>query len=350
MAMTYKKLAELCGVSRATVDRVMNNRGRVSSELEKHIRAVAEQYKFQPNKVGRALALARNPVKVGVLVHLTQIPFFKTVLEGIYDAQSEISSIGGELIIKEQEGFDAEEQIMLLDEMVSDGVKGIALSPAQDERLSKKLSEISRIGIPIATFNTMVDGFSPICHVGAKNVDGGRLAAYLMDLLLRGRNSKAIIISGYLTQQTNYQRGDGFLSECLKKYPSIEIVGMERNMDDVDRAYEITMQALEKFKDLDAVYMVSSGQEGVCRAIEDSGASGRIQFIAHDLFPITSEYLKKGTIQFILDQSGKTQGKKAVDMLFDYIFTGKPPKQHFIVCPFDIITAYNLPSEDYGVS
>ena len=345
MVMTYKKLAELCGVSRATVDRVMNNRGHVNPDLEKHIRSVAEKYNFQPNKVGRALALARNPVKVGVLVHLTKTPFFKEVLEGIYNAKDEISSIGGELIVKEQENFGAEEQIRLLDELVNQGVKGIALSPAQDERLLEKLREINSAGIPVATFNTRVDGFTPVCHVGADNAEGGRLAAYLLDLLLRSRKSKALIISGHLTQQTNYLRADGFLSECLKKYPSIELVGMERNMDDGDLAYDITRRAVETYKDLDAIYMVSSGQEGVCKALEDSGMSGKIQFIVHDLFPLTLDYLKKGTIQIILDQSGKSQGKKAIDMLFDYIFTGKCPSKGPVICPFDIVTAYNLPPE-----
>ena len=36
--MTMKKIAEICGVSRGTVDRVLHGRGRVSKETAESIR------------------------------------------------------------------------------------------------------------------------------------------------------------------------------------------------------------------------------------------------------------------------------------------------------------------------
>lgn len=41
--VTMKRIAEICGVSRGTVDRALNGRGRVSRETADHIRHVARQ-------------------------------------------------------------------------------------------------------------------------------------------------------------------------------------------------------------------------------------------------------------------------------------------------------------------
>ena len=41
--VTIKKIAELCGVSRGTVDRALNGRGRVSEKTAQYVRQMAEQ-------------------------------------------------------------------------------------------------------------------------------------------------------------------------------------------------------------------------------------------------------------------------------------------------------------------
>lgn len=331
----------MCGVSRATVDRVMHNRGKVNPDLEKKIRETAQKYDFRPNHVGRALALAKNPIRIGVLIHLTRIEFFQRLLVGIYDAQSEISALGGEVILKEQSGFNAKEQIALLDELVASDVKGIAISPTQDIRLRNRINELRSAGIHIVTFNTELEHANTLSHVGVDNVQGGRLAAYLMNLLLHGKGGKVLIISGHLTQQTNYQRVDGFVSECGYYYPNIEVTALQLNADKAETAYEITKNAINDMDDIEGVYMVSNGQEGACRAIEECGKAGKIKFITFDLLPAIRGYLEKGVIQFILDQNTHEQGALPPRILFDYLFNDIVPEQQ-ILSSFDIITPYNI--------
>ena len=52
MAVTIKQIAEMCGVSRGTVDRVLNNRGKVKKETEQMIRKIAEDLGYVPNMAG----------------------------------------------------------------------------------------------------------------------------------------------------------------------------------------------------------------------------------------------------------------------------------------------------------
>ena len=49
---TMKEIADLSGVSRGTVDRVLNGRGSVRPETAKRVMEIAEQLNYQPNKAG----------------------------------------------------------------------------------------------------------------------------------------------------------------------------------------------------------------------------------------------------------------------------------------------------------
>nr|MCR4756140.1 LacI family DNA-binding transcriptional regulator [Lachnospiraceae bacterium] len=53
---TIKEIARLSGVSRGTVDRVLNNRDGVSEETAERVRTIAKQLGYKPNKAGVALA------------------------------------------------------------------------------------------------------------------------------------------------------------------------------------------------------------------------------------------------------------------------------------------------------
>ena len=62
--VTIKEIAQMAGVSRGTVDRVLNNRGRVSEENARRIREIARSLGYQPNKAGIALAAQKKKLKI----------------------------------------------------------------------------------------------------------------------------------------------------------------------------------------------------------------------------------------------------------------------------------------------
>ena len=57
MAVTLQQIAEKAGVSRGTVDRALNNRGRIRPEVAEKIRKIAQEMGYRPNRAGKALAL-----------------------------------------------------------------------------------------------------------------------------------------------------------------------------------------------------------------------------------------------------------------------------------------------------
>lgn len=343
MAITHKEIAEIVGVSRATVDRVLNNRGRVSPEVRRKVLEVAEQHGFEPSHIGRALAMAKNPIKIGVVVHNTKIPFFQQVLAGIEKAKKEISDLGGELLVEEISDIDPEQQIEAVNRLVKQGIKGLAISPAQNAALRNRLAQLRRnTGLPIVTFNTDLEELDRMCFVGLDNMRGGRTAAGLMNQLLGPKGGKVLVVSGYITQPTNYQRVNGFIEEVSSNFSGIEIPGIQMNMDNEETAYQITRSALRQMPDLAGIYMVSSGQAGACRALEESGRADEVKLIVFDILPDTIRYIQNGVIDFIIDQNAFAQGSRPPRILFRHLFKQEQILKEYMYTEINIKTKYNI--------
>ena len=81
---TIKEIAALAGVSRGTVDRVLNNRGSVNPDTADKIREIARALEYKPNIAGLVLAAQKRKIKLGVVLFSADNPFFIDVEEGFW--------------------------------------------------------------------------------------------------------------------------------------------------------------------------------------------------------------------------------------------------------------------------
>jgi LacI family transcriptional regulator len=86
--MTIRQIAELAGVSIATVSRVLNRRGDVSPETRELVTQVIRQHGYTANRSARNLSAGRTGL-VGVLVPLVFPAYFSAILAGAAEALSE---------------------------------------------------------------------------------------------------------------------------------------------------------------------------------------------------------------------------------------------------------------------
>ena len=77
---TIREIAELAGVSRGTVDRVLNHRGSVNPATAALINEIARKLDYKPNRAGMALAAQRKNLKLGVLLFDAGNRYFEDVI------------------------------------------------------------------------------------------------------------------------------------------------------------------------------------------------------------------------------------------------------------------------------
>ena len=345
--VTLQQIADAAGVSRGTVDRALNNRARIKPEVKEKILRIADEMGYQTNYMGRALAMSKRSIKIGMIIQSIETPFMQDVLRGAEEAARETQRLGVEIIIKKLDGSNAENTIKAMGELLAEGVKGIALTAVEDERLRIEINRyFDEYEIPIITFNKDITGTKRICYVGQDMFKGGRTAAGLMAEIVPPK-SDVLIISGYPSSDmkgsdTVRSRDAGFISEFKKIRRDVRLLDTRYAYDKREKAREIVRSVLEEKKSLSGIYLSHAGADAVCEELAAQSLAGKIKVISNDIIPTNIKYLKKNAMQFLIGQDAFTQGHEPIVKLYDLLVDGVQPKNEFEYTEIVIKTRYNV--------
>ena len=202
------QIAEQAGVSRGTVDRALNHRGRINPEVAERICRLADEMGYVQKERKHSRTAKDERLKIGVVTQLARSSFMQEVNRGIEKAAVELKEKGIQLILKEGLSVDEEEQLQAIEELEQEGIRGLAIMPVDSETVREKLNAlIEEKNIPVVTFNSDIVGTRRTCFVGMDNRKSGRTAAGLLGMLTRG-NGKILIITGYFSNHVDNQRVD----------------------------------------------------------------------------------------------------------------------------------------------
>lgn len=322
---TMKEIAELSGVSRGTVDRVLNHRGIVNPETERKVLEIAKLLDYQPNKAGIALAAQKKKLKIGVLLFGADNPFFDQVMDGLHKKLEELSIYGCTLTIR-RIPFDLDTQLSVMDELFAEQIHGLILSPYNAKEIQEKINEFWEQGIPCVTVNTDIPDSKRIAYVGSDYYKCGQTAAGLLSLFTN-RSARIGIVTGSHNVLCHEERVRGFTSHLRGHCPNMEVIEIVENDDDDYKSYEAVSALLTRHPDLSALYFTAAGVYGGCRAIQAATLYSPLSVITFDTVPSTREMLEKGVISATICQQPEEQGARSLAILVDYLLTGEMPKE-----------------------
>lgn len=341
MAGTIQQIAELAGVSRGTVDRALNHRGRIRPDVAEKIWKIADEIGYRPKHTEKRKGMTDHAVKIGVVTQLSKSSFMIQVNQGIRDAQKELEERGVTLVWKDILTVDEQEQLQAIDQLVSEGIHGLALMPIECESIRLKINElVEEHHIPVITFNSDIVGTRRCCFVGLDNKRSGFTAAGLMGMLTRGEG-KILTITGYFTNSVNSLRVEGFIREAKQSYPTMELLGVQSSFDDADEVEKIIISTMDRVPDLAGIFVASAGQAGVRRAF-DKLKCRRPYVIVYDITPRNVQALREGDVDFLIDQEAYVQGNRPPLMLYDLLVKGQEPEKEYIFTDINIKTKYNI--------
>ncbi len=136
--MTIREIADLAGVSIATVSRVLNGRDDVADETRALVRRVVEEHGYTANRSARGLSAGRTGL-VGVLVPLVYPVYFSAILSGATEALYEQDL----RVVLSPTGHEHEREVSLLDRLVHGATDGalIVLPEESSDELERLLDE-----------------------------------------------------------------------------------------------------------------------------------------------------------------------------------------------------------------
>ena len=339
--MTIKEIAQLCGVSRGTVDRVLNHRGKVKPETEAVILRTIHRMGYTKNIAGKALTVRKSAPVFGALISSEGNPFFDDVIAGFRKAEEELVDYGVTVMLKTMRGYDVQRQLALMDELDDAGMTVLVMQPINDERIEKRIRQLAEKGVPTITVNTDIENSCRLCYVGSDYASGGETAAGLMRLVTRGQANLGIV-TGVSSLLGHVQRLEGFERHLREICPELRVLDHVSAMDDMEHSYRMTLDMLRRHPEIDTLFITASGTFGACRAVIELGMEKNMRVVAFDNVPSTIEMMRRGLVRAVVCQQPILQGYQAIRAAFDVLLTGTSKQGEQIIMENQIKILENL--------
>lgn len=276
-------VARMAGVSHATVSRVMNGNSAVDPDIAARVRAAATELKYQPNPVGRSLALGKTDT-IGIVVPDLANPTFQAILRGLSIAAAQD---GYRVLIADSSEVTSEEAILAGEaRRRCDGV--VLCAPRMGDA---ELEELAPTLHPLVLINrTTVASNTP-----SLSVDYGQGIQELARHLVELGHRRLAYLQGPPHSASNRQRLAG-LEQFQAENPGIELQHLQGGSN-FDSGHDATESVIDSgatgilaFNDLVAMGLLSGLHERGLRVPEDISVTGfdDIPFARYTTPPLTT--------------------------------------------------------------
>lgn len=306
--MTIREIAKLAGVSRGTVDRVVNHRGMVSEDARARIEKVLQETGYIPKH--KSKGGEGTPFDIGVIIASKNNTFFDLILKGMKAAlkgKYRYSQI--RLHVFPVRLFNDEDVLKALHALPKK-TKMLIISADGTEKI---LEEIDKLKVPVITVSIDLHAARKIGFVGCDFHNSGELAADMVNLLADSGDEVQVFL-GSFSHQGHRERLTGFTEKLSAK---VRLLSPIETFDDDKVGYERTKETLNA-NHPDLLVYFGAGMVGGLKAVgEYEGKKPKI--ITVDEIPEILQALKGGRVAASISQHPYGQGKKCIEIAYNWM-------------------------------
>ncbi|MEF2966736.1 LacI family DNA-binding transcriptional regulator [Paenibacillus sp. M1] len=333
--LTIKELAKQIGVSVATLDRVLNNRGNVKPQTYDKVMEKIKELNYMPNRSASFLS-RMNDFSMAIVYPELPEYFWNQVEKGIQVAVDDFRDYGLNVSIIRSEGYDLVPQKKVVQQLIDSGkYDAIALSPNDPQEMADLIDRGVDQGIAVCTFNSDSPLSKRLFYVGCDYRIAGRLAADALCKFI-GHKTRVGLVMSYTNFQMQ-QKITGF-REVVAEYDHIEMIGpLKLRQEDYDSPDAFA----DYFREVDGIYVSSARLDVVAKYLEELEPEHRPVLIGHDMTEETYQYMKKGVVTATICQDPFNQGYLTVRSMFDHLVTGDKVAQKENITKLELVTKEN---------
>ncbi len=316
---TIYDIAELTGVSIATVHRALNDKARISPDTKQRILDAAKDLGYKVNVA--AQCLRRLPIHIGAILFCPVEEYVDAIVEGITTSGRELEKYNVSVDVRKLPYTDSraclDQTCDLIRSFAHMGYQGIILfmsaTTDQTQELTALVNELSESGIIFATVANDLPDLRRDLHVGVDAFMAGRMAAELLSF--RCDQKEVALLVAARNSPVNVEYINGFSSYAERGVFSA--IHVYEHFDDSHRVTEATERMLEQHPNLAGVYMTTASSALACRSIKE--AHRDLAVITTDILSETPELLQSGIANAAIFQNPYRQGKNVVRQLYNHI-------------------------------
>lgn len=251
-----------------------------------------------------------HAVKVAFILKSLTNPFFMEMAKGARMAQQEA---GVDLQVKTSTPeTSVEQQIRLVESQIKAGVKGIVISPVDNQRLIPVLKRAQEAGIQIVNVDERLDpkavaasGMQPVPYVGVDSEAGAYQAARFMTAQIR-QPTQVAIIEG-LPVTTGFARKRG-AQRAFAENARLRVVATGVANFKADEAYEVAKRLFKAHPGIGVVYCANDLMAiGLIKYLQETGRT-KVLVGGFDALDEAKDAIRAGQMMVTVDQLAARQG------------------------------------------
>lgn len=234
--------------------------------------------------------------------------------KGVEKADAELENVKVEFKLP-GEGTAAEQK-RIVDDLVSTGVNGIAISPVDPDNQTQFINEISKKTL-VLTQDSDAPNSERALYIGTDNVAAGRQAGELIKEALPN-GGKIMLFVGKSDARNAAERTQG-IKEALNG-SKVEIIDVRTDDTDRVRAKSNVSDTLVKYPDVVAlVGLWSYNGPAILNAVKDANKVGQVKIICFDEEDETLAGVKEGSIFATVVQQPYEFGYQSVKIMAEIL-------------------------------
>jgi LacI family transcriptional regulator len=214
---------------------------------------------------------------------------------------------------------------------------GVVLKARDEPVVAEAIDTLTASGVPVVTYATDVPNSSRCAYVGIDNRAAGMTAAYLIQQWLGPAVTDVLVTLSRNVFRGEEEREAGFRGGLRGSGRQVITVSDTDGSTDDD-----LRRALKERLSLQAVYSIGGGNAETLAAFDRLGMQSRV-FIAHDLDADNRQLLRAGRISAVLHNDLCADARKALQLILHArgVLSAEPARP----TPVQIISPYNMPPD-----
>lgn len=252
----------------------------------------------------------------------------------------------------------AVEQKRIVEDLLTGGVQGIAISPIDADNQVELLNQWGA-KVPLITHDSDAPGSGRLMYIGMDNYNAGRMCGELVKLALPD-GGEVMLTIGRLEQDNSKRRRQGVIDvligrdEMPDEYdPTGEVIAAGgytildtlTDQGDAVLAKQKAEDAITTYPKMDAmVGLFAYNPPAILQALKSQGKTGQIKVIGFDEDDVTLQGIKDGTVIGTIVQDPYSYGYNSVKVLKSLIAGDHSviPESKFVDFPGRSITKVNV--------
>jgi LacI family transcriptional regulator len=310
---TLVDVAEVAGVSLATVDRVFNHRPGVSPRTLERVEQALVRLGYRPDPA--AVRLARGiqyqfcfvlPTGTNSFMNLLAVQVERTLI-ALADQQAYGDVLRADV-------FDPAALAETLRSLIG-RYHGVATVALDHPLVRDAINALVDSGVSVVTLVSDVPNSRRHRFVGIDNSAAGRTAGTLMGRFAGARTGPVGLIAGSLALRDHVERMFGFQQVLASEFPALRTLPALEGRDDTSRCHSVATALLAEHPDLVGIYSIGAGNRGIADALEKAGRARDVIFLGHELTDHSRRYLMQGTMAAVINQDPGHEARSAARIL-----------------------------------